>query len=133
MYRSLARWCYRRHWTVIAVWMLALIGINIAGVAIGAANEGEFESPASESTAGFETLQQYFPGASSGFGGSIVFQSADGIRSPDIEAAMTALFAEVEEFDGVTVISPYSELGANQVAADGTIAFAQINLDNLHA
>ena len=22
MYRSLARWCYRRHWTVIAVWML---------------------------------------------------------------------------------------------------------------
>ena len=130
MYRSLARWCYRRHWTVITVWMLALIGINVAGLAIGAANEGEFESPASESTAGFETLQQYFPGASSGFGGSIVFQTDDGVRSPAVETAMTALFAEVDGFDGVTVISPYSELGANQVATDGTIAFAQINLDN---
>ena len=130
MYRSLARWCYRRHWTVIALWMLALVGINVAGVAIGAANEGEFESPASESTRGFETLQQYFPGASSGFGGSIVFQSADGVRSPEIETAMTELFAEVEDFDGVSVISPYSDLGASQIAADGTIAFAQINLDN---
>ncbi|HSJ92342.1 MAG TPA: MMPL family transporter [Ilumatobacter sp.] len=130
MYRSLARWCYRRHWTVIALWMLALVGINVAGVAIGAANEGEFESPPSESTRGFETLQQYFPGASSGFGGSIVFQSADGVRSPEIETAMTELFAEVEDFDGVSVISPYSDLGASQIAADGTIAFAQINLDN---
>jgi putative drug exporter of the RND superfamily len=130
MYRTLARWCYRRHWTVIAIWMLALIGINIAGIAIGAANEGAFDAPASESTAGFETLERYFPGASSGFGGSIVFESADGVRSPEIETAMTELFADVDEFDGVTVISPYTELGANQIAADGTIAFAQINLDN---
>ena len=129
MYRSLARWCHRRHWTVIAVWMLALIGINAAGAALGAANEGEFESPASESTRGFETVEEYFPGSSSGFGGSIVFRSADGVRSPEIEAAMSELFAEVNEFDGVTVISPYEELGANQISEDGTIAFAQVNLD----
>ena len=130
MYRSLARWCYRRHWTVIAVWMLALIGINAAGAAIGAANQGEFESPASESTAGFETLQEYFPGASSGFGGSIVFRSDAGVLTPEIETAMSAVFAEIDALDGVTVISPYSDLGANQVSPDGSIAFAQINLDN---
>ncbi|MFP5488253.1 MAG: MMPL family transporter, partial [Acidimicrobiia bacterium] len=129
MYRSLARWCHRRHWTVIAIWMLTLVGINIAGVAIGAANEGEFESPASESTAGFETLEQYFPGASSGFGGSIVFQTSDGVRSPEIESVMTELFAEVDAIDGVTVVSPYTDLGANQVSQDGTIAYAQVNLD----
>src|SRR5690606_30977323 len=49
--------------------------------------------------------------------------------SPEIEQAMTELFTAIEELDGVTVISPYTELGANQIAADGTIAFAQINLD----
>ena len=129
MYRSLARWCHRRHWFVIVVWLAALVGINAAGAAIGAANDGEFESPASESTAGFETLEEHFPGASSGFGGSIVFQSTAGVTSPEIEQAMTELFTAIEELDGVTVISPYTELGANQIAADGTIAFAQINLD----
>ena len=129
MYRKLARWCHRRHWTVIAIWMLALIGINVAGVAIGAANEGEFDSPASESTRGFETVEAYFPGVTSGFGGSIVFRSDDGVRSPEIESAMTELFAAVDQLDGVTVVSPYDEFGANQVADDGTIAFAQVNLD----
>jgi len=30
----LARWSYRRRWMVLALWIVALIGINVVGKAI---------------------------------------------------------------------------------------------------
>jgi RND superfamily putative drug exporter len=131
MYRTLARWCFRHHWTVIGLWIIAFVGMNVLGGIVGAANESEFESPQSESTQGFATVQEYFPEfGGSGFGGSIVFQTDEGVRSPEIETAMTDLFDEVDQIDGVNVISPYSEFGANQISDDGTIAFARVELAN---
>ncbi len=63
MYQSLARWCYRRRWTVVIVWLVLIAGLNVAGTAVGAAFNGEFTSTGSESDAGFETVEEYFPGA----------------------------------------------------------------------
>ena len=41
---------------------------------------------------------------------------------------MEEFFAEVENgVEGVTVVSPYTEAGARQVAQDGTIAYAEVN------
>ncbi|MDJ0769804.1 MAG: MMPL family transporter [Ilumatobacter sp.] len=130
MYRSLARWCYQHRWLVVAIWVAAIVGANAVGAAVGSAFNGEFETPASESTRGFETVEEYFPGAGSSFGGSIVFQSEDGVDRAEVEAEMTRVFEEVDELDGVTVVSPYTELGAQQISEDGTIAFAQVNLAN---
>jgi RND superfamily putative drug exporter len=131
MFRSLARWCFRHRWTVVVLWIAALVGVNGLGGAIGAASEGEFETPASESTAGLETLQRYFPAAGgSRLSGSIVFQSADGVRSPEIESAMTDLFDRIDAIDGVSIVSPYEDFGALQISADGTVAYAQVNLAN---
>jgi RND superfamily putative drug exporter len=130
MFRSLARWCYRRHWTVITVWIALIVGLNAVGGAVGAAFDAEFSSPASESSDGFDTLEEYFPGSASAFGGQIVFQTDDGVDDPAVQAAMTDMFAEVAEIDGVRLVSPYTPFGADQVSDDGTIAFAQINLRN---
>ena len=128
MYRSLARWCYRHRWTVVGVWIALIVGLNALGGVIGSAFNGEFETPASESASGFDTVREYFPGAGSAFGGQIVFRSADGVERPDVVEPMSALFDEVAKIEGVTVISPYTPFGAEQINGDGTIAFAQINL-----
>ncbi|HEY5663756.1 MAG TPA: MMPL family transporter [Ilumatobacter sp.] len=130
MYRSLARWCYRRRWIVVGAWLVVLIGLNVLGGAIGAAFDGGFETPESESSAGFETVSEYFPGASSVFGGQIVFRSPDGVERTAVTEPMTALFDDLATIDGVSVISPYTPFGADQISADGTIAFAELNLDN---
>ncbi|MEJ7800972.1 MAG: hypothetical protein WKF60_10645, partial [Ilumatobacter sp.] len=74
MYRTLARWCYHHRWTVVAVWVALLFGLNALGSAVGASFDAEFGSPASESNDGFATLEEYFPGVGSAFGGQIVFQ-----------------------------------------------------------
>ena len=63
MYQSLARWCFRHHWTVVGVWLALIIGLNAVGGAVGSAFDGEFTSTDSESDRGFSVLQEYFPGA----------------------------------------------------------------------
>ncbi len=130
MYRTLARWCYRHRWTVVALWLALIVGLNATGGAIGAAYDAEFSSPASESTEGFDIVEQYFPGAGSAFGGQIVFQTDDGVTDPEVQQAMSAMFDEVATIDGVTLVSPYTPFGSEQISDDGTIAFAQINLRN---
>ncbi len=130
MYRTLARWCYHHRWIVVGIWIALIVGLNAIGGAIGSSYNGEFETPASESASGFETLTEYFPGASSVFGGQIVFESADGVTTPEVAEPMSVVFDKVGEIPGVTVVSPYTPFGARQISDDGTIAFAQLNLAN---
>ncbi len=128
MYQSLARWCYHHRWTVVGVWLALIVGLNAAGGAVGAAFNGEFTSTGSESDRGFEILEEYFPGAGSAFGGQIVFQRDAGVADDAVAGPMSELFAEVDQIDGVDIVSPYSPFGAEQISDDGTIAFAQVNL-----
>ncbi len=130
MYSSLARWAFRRGRLVIAAWIILLFGINAMAGVIGAAFSGEFSTPESESTRGFAVLNEYFPGSGSAFGGNIVFQSDRGVDDPEVVAEMSALFAEVDAIEGLGVVSPYSQMGASQISADGLIAFAQVNVAN---
>jgi putative drug exporter of the RND superfamily len=128
MFRNLARWCYRHAWTVVATWVLLLVGVNALAGVVGAAFDSSFGGTDSESGRGFETLETYFPGAGSQLGGSIVFEAEQGVNDPEVVAAMTAMFDEAGTIDGVTIVSPYSEFGVGQISDDGTIAFAQVNL-----
>ncbi len=113
---------------VLIGWLGIFFGINAIGGAVGTAYDGGFEIPESESSAGFETVDAYFPGAGSAFSGSIVFQ-ADDVNNPEVVEAMTEVFDELETYDEFALISPYSQFGASQISADGTIAFAQLNFD----
>jgi RND superfamily putative drug exporter len=113
----------------------------IAGI-IGPAFSVDLATPGAESTDGFTTLEESFGAGGSSDSGSIVFQTDSGVDDPQIQAAMEALFAEVElievdtssrddaglDRDDVTITSPYTDFGAQQVSPDRTVAFAQVNL-----
>ncbi len=130
MYRKLGRWCFENRVKVLVFWLVALFGVQGLASVIGGEFNGEFEIPDSESADGLKLLEEYFPGTGgSSFGGSIVFQAEQGITDPAVQGPMEALFAEVEEIDGVAVVSPYTEFGQQQINGDGTVAFASVNLD----
>ena len=130
MFRSFARWCHQHPWTVIGAWLAAIVAaMTLAGV-VGPSYDSSFSSPESESSDGFETISEYFPGATSQFGGQLVFQAEQGIADPTVRAEIEEILVEVAEIDGVTVISPFSDQGAAQIAPDGTIAYAQLNLSD---
>lgn len=131
MYRSLARWTFEHARVVIVAWLVALVGMNALAGAVGAAFSSEFSTPTSESTRGFDVVQTYFPGAGSVAGGSIVFASDNGVDRPEVRSAVAELLAQVDQLDGVAVVSPFGPMGANQISADGTVAFAQLNLEGI--
>jgi RND superfamily putative drug exporter len=131
MFARLGRWSFRHHWATIGAWLLAMVLVTGVGSAlIGSAFSSEMEIPASESASGFDVLDAYFSEqGGSGLSGSIVFQSAAGVDDPEVVEAMTQLFAETDEIEGVTVLSPYDDFGGQQINADRTIAYATVNLD----
>ena len=128
MYRSLARWCHQHAWTVVGLWLAAMVASFVIAGAVGPAYDSSFSTPDSESTRGFDIVEEHFPGAGSQFGGQIVFQTDAGVDDPEVVDAMSEMFADVQTIDGVTVVSPFEPFGAQQVSEDGTIAYAQVNL-----
>jgi RND superfamily putative drug exporter len=131
---KLGRFAFRHRWFVLGAWVTALVTVIALVGTIGASSDSSFSIPDSESKRGFDTIDQYFGGAGSGRSGTIIFRADQGIDDPEVVAAMTELFDEIDAIDGVTLTSPYSPQGAmlGLVAVEGPlagqVAYAQIDL-----
>ncbi len=134
MFASLGRWCFRNRGKVAIGWLAALIlGGVLTNALIGTAYSTEFALPDVESKRGFDILEEHFAGSSAGSeGGTIVFYAEQGVNDPEVQAAMTEFFDQASQIEGITVISPYSPEGAQQIASQGPqagkIAYAQIGV-----
>jgi hypothetical protein len=104
-----------------------------AASTIGAAYDASTDIPDSESADGFDVLEQYFAElGAGGASGTIVFRADQGIEDPAVVAGMEDLFATVNagfpddngnpQHPGATVVSPYTEQGASQIARQGPLA-----------
>ena len=136
-------WCFDHGGKAAALWLTALIVVVAAAGVWGSAFESSSDVPGSDSAAGLAVLEEHFPDlGTGGQSGTIVFRAEQGVHDPDVVAAMDRLLATVDagfpDADGVprapgaTVVSPYTALGASQVATTGPLAgelaFAQVNL-----
>lgn len=131
----LGRFGFRRRWLTLGTWVAILVSVFVLVGTIGTSSDSSFSIPDSESKNGFVTLDEYFGGVGSGRSGSIVFYAEQGVEDAEVQSAMTEMFAEAGDIDGVTLTSPYSPAGQQLglVAVDGDqsglIAYAQIDLD----
>jgi len=138
-----AGWSFDHRGRAVGIWLVALVTIFAAAGALGSNFTTSAEVPGSGSAAGFAVLAEHFPElGTGGQSGTIVFRAAQGVDDPQVRAAMEELFDHIDagfpDADGVpqhpggTVISPYSERGAGQIAVSGrlagTVAYAQVNL-----
>ena len=132
VWARLGGFSFRNRRKVLVAWILFLVAVIAAVGTIGVSSDSSFESPDSDSSRGFDVLSENFGTAGSFLSGRIVFEADQGIADPAVEALMSDLFVEVAAIseDGeFTLVSPYSELGAQQgaISADGTIAYAEIS------
>jgi RND superfamily putative drug exporter len=127
--RRFATWCTGHRKTVIAGWIVALIGMGMIAGSVGSDFSEDFKLPASDSTDAFELLEDRFP-AQSGDTATIVFKAEDGVESPAVKNRMESVFAEAERLPHVSeVASPYEGGGQAAISADGEIAYATIQYD----
>jgi RND superfamily putative drug exporter len=133
MFADLGRWCFRNRGKVALLWLAVLIVAGAAVSMLGTAYSTEFALPDVESRRGFDILDEHFADSGAGGeGGTIVFRAERGVTDPDVQRAMTAFFDEAGRIEAITLISPYTPEGAQQIASQGPeaglIAYAQIGL-----
>jgi RND superfamily putative drug exporter len=133
LFVALGRWCYRNRGKVALMWLGAFVLGGFLTKVVGTAYSTQFSLPDVESRRGFDILDQYFADSSaSGEGGTIVFHADQGVTDPAVQAAMTDFFDAAAKIEGITLVSPYSPQGAEQIATlgpeAGHIAFAQIGV-----
>ena len=131
MLERLARTMYRRRKPVLVIWIIGLVGVFALAGAMGGAFKTEFSLPGTESQEAYDLLAQSQSFRDRQIQADIVFKADQGIDDPEVEEAMTEFFDAIpEQIARVSVVSPYSEEGASQISEDGTIARAQLNMQD---
>jgi RND superfamily putative drug exporter len=126
----IARWSAGHRKTVLVGWLVALVAVLGISNAVGTNYANSSSSGNTESQRATDLLKQSFP-AQSGDTDQIVFHATDGkVTDPQVRSVIAPMLAKVDTLPHVTgVVSPYTKGGADQVSADGSIAFAQVNFD----
>ena len=135
MYSSLGRSCYRHPWRVLLAWFVVVVVAGGAAAGLGAAYGGIPTVPDAESRRGADILETHFGGSGTNLGGTIVFRAEKGVDHPAVQAAMIAMFAEVEAIDKVSVVSPYQAPANRGIRVSDPrsgipqVAYADVNLE----
>ncbi|HKS99179.1 MAG TPA: MMPL family transporter, partial [Rugosimonospora sp.] len=126
---AIARWCFRHRFTVLLLWLAALVGLGVVSSAVGSGYSDNFTLPGTESTKALNLLQSAFP-AQAGESDTIVWHVTQGsVRDSAVTQPVTAMLDRVAHAPHVaTVTSPYTPQGAAQISADGRTAYATVHL-----
>lgn len=128
MLESLARWCYRRRWIVLLVWLAVLVAVNVLAQSMGDAYTNDFKLPGLESQQAQQLLKDRFP-ERSGDSAQVVIRADKGIMDPAVQPKLDEFFKQVGGLEHVTVVmSPY-QAPQQQVSPGGKIAFANVLFD----
>jgi RND superfamily putative drug exporter len=129
---ALARWCCRHPWWVIGGWLLLLIFSTGASRQVGSAYANSFNLPNTDTQRATDLLQKDFPQAAGDLD-QIVFHAKKGtVLDRAYLGQEKKALSELARLPHVSaVISPFTPQGATQINRDKTIAFADVQYDEL--
>src|ERR687890_1728760 len=127
--RSLARWCFRRKFVVLAVWVVAVLVLGGLSASAGTGYTDSFSLPGTESTTALNLLTDNFNTESTDTN-QVVFAAAD-VTAPAARARIQRTLARIAKGPHVErVDSPFARgAAARQISRDGTVAFAAVHMD----
>jgi RND superfamily putative drug exporter len=128
---ALARWCLRRRFVVIVLWLAAFVGVAAAAGAAGSAYSNDYDVPGTESGRAAALLQQAFPGQN-GDSDTIVWHVDQGtVRSGAVTERMTGVLDEVAALPGVAAVAdPYQAAeSGGRISQDGHTAYATVTFE----
>jgi RND superfamily putative drug exporter len=112
---------------VVALWVVALVGLNLLSSSIGPNFTTNFSAPNTESTRASSLLLSQFR-AESGDTVQVALRGTPSMQAPQIKAQFEAFRAAFERLPHVTSVSdPFTTPGA--ISRSGTIALANAQLD----
>ncbi len=129
--RTLATWCFRHRLATIAIWLVALVGLNAAHALLGSAYTDDFKLSATGSFEAMELLKRADPRAAGETDQLVIAVPRGRVTDPAVRERAQRLFARVAALPYVgSVTSPYTARTARQIAPNGRIAFANVTFVN---
>jgi RND superfamily putative drug exporter len=127
---ALARWCFRHRFTVITIWIAALVAVAVPYLMLGAGYNDAFNLPGMESTKAQSLVQAHTP-AQAGDTDQIVIHTTHGsVQDPAVEHRVAAMLTDVAALPSVvSVDSIYTAAGAGRISHDRTTAYATVTFD----
>jgi RND superfamily putative drug exporter len=126
---ALGRWCYRRRFTVIAIWFALLAVLGGAAAAWSGSFQNSFSIPSSPSQEAFDRLKMTFPQGAALSAQTIVV-APEGHHVDEFRAEIEDA---VDQFDALaeteSVTSPWNDLVDGMISDDGRAAIIQMSLD----
>jgi putative drug exporter of the RND superfamily len=124
---AIARWCISHRFTVIAAWVIVLLGLSALALAARSDYNNSFSVPGTGSATAQQLLARAVP-AQSGDADTIVWRVGTGtVRDPAVVARMSAVLNRISTFPEVAAVTgPYGPHGAGQISHDGRIAYATV-------
>src|SRR4051812_50144336 len=108
--RALARWCFRRKFVVLAVWVVALLVLGGLSAKAGSGYTDSFSLPGTESTTALNLLTKNFNTESTDTN-QVVF-AADDVTDPATKARINQTLAKIKAGPHVErVDSPFAAGG----------------------
>src|SRR3954452_23760343 len=126
---TLARWCFRHKFRVLAIWVVALFVLGGLSAGVGSGYTDSFSLPGTESTTALNLLTDNFDTESTDTN-QVVF-AADDVTAPATQARINQTLAKLGKGPHVERIdSPFAKgAAARQISKDKKIAFANIHMD----
>src|SRR3954447_413549 len=126
---SLARWCFRHKFRVLAAWLVALFVLDGVSAGAGTGFTDSFSLPGTESTTALNLLTKNFNTESTDTN-QVVF-AADDVNDPATKARIEQTLAKIKDGPHVErVDSPFAKgAAARQIAKNGKVAFANVHMD----
>src|SRR5436190_17219303 len=116
--QSLGRWCFTHRFTVLGIWIAALVAIGGLSASAGSGYTDSFSLPGTESTAALTLLTDNFDTESTDTN-QVVF-AADDVTAPATQARINQALAKISKGPHVErVDSPFAKgAAARQISKD---------------
>jgi len=123
----IADFCYRRRRYVLVAWVLVLVGVIMVGSSFKAENKANYQTPGAESSKAYGLLKERLPKRG---GDTIQLVFGGDIKAPAIRSQIDGVIAKASAQRFVSDVgSPFTPDRANQISADGRVAFAEVTFD----
>ncbi|HXA62351.1 MAG TPA: MMPL family transporter [Streptosporangiaceae bacterium] len=123
--KTLARFCYRRRWLVLLLWIAGAAAVITVGFGYAAPADNNFAGGKADSALAGDVAAKHFP--QQGDSLTLAVHADRGITDPAAKTKIDGVLTTLRNApDIASVTSPYT--APNQVSRDGRTAFAQIFL-----
>ncbi|GHJ91579.1 membrane protein [Streptomyces sp. NE5-10] len=118
LYR-LGHWCARHFLVVVALWLAALVGLQITDRAVGGQYSDDFDLPGAQSSEGLSVLEAHDP-AAGGYGAQIVLNDPSKPLTDEASAVNSAVTALEKLPDVIGAQNPLPPPGSTPPPASST-------------